>query len=72
VSEECTQQRILNDWEEIVAHQSDGHEVLLKEDLIDTINCRISSLKSTLFGDLLARIHKIMINAEDNMIAKIN
>ncbi|CAK74441.1 unnamed protein product (macronuclear) [Paramecium tetraurelia] len=72
VSAQCKQDRILNDWESIVAHQNEGHEVLEKEDLINTINTKLNKKKATLLQDLLARIHKIMINQEDALISLIN
>ncbi|CAD8099200.1 unnamed protein product [Paramecium sonneborni] len=72
VSAQCQQDRILNDWESIVAHQNEGHEVLEKEDLINTINLKLNKKKTTLLQDLLARIHKIMINHEDALISLIN
>ncbi|CAD8167416.1 unnamed protein product [Paramecium pentaurelia] len=72
VSAQCQQDRILNDWESIVAHQNEGHEVLEKEDLINTINAKLNKKKATLLQDLLARIHKIMINQEDALISFIN
>ncbi|CAD8165779.1 unnamed protein product [Paramecium octaurelia] len=72
VSAQCKQDRILNDWESIVAHQNEGHEVLEKEDLINTINAKLNKKKATLLQDLLARIHKIMINQEDALISLIN
>ncbi|CAD8098593.1 unnamed protein product [Paramecium sonneborni] len=72
VSAQCLQDRILNDWDSIVAHQNEGHEILEKEDLITTINLKLYNKKTTLLQDLLARIHRIMINHEDALISLIN
>ncbi|CAD8183133.1 unnamed protein product [Paramecium pentaurelia] len=72
VSTQCQKERILKNWESIVAHQNEGHEVIQKEDLINTINVKLNKKKTTLLQDLLARIHKIMNNQEDALISLIN
>ncbi|CAD8084462.1 unnamed protein product [Paramecium primaurelia] len=72
VSTKCQKERILKNWESIVAHQNEGHEVIQKEDLINTINVKLNKKKTTLLQDLLARIHKIMNNQEDVLISLIN